>query len=119
MITFLNELPDNVVGIELTGEITRQQYDEVYPKVETLAQKQGQINYLVDMKTDFKNITAGVWFDDLKLALKHLSKWHKIAIITDEKIIDNLTEIFSFVFPGESKTFKHSEYDAAVAWVSS
>lgn len=118
MINFLKELPADVIGIELKGEITKEQYDQVYPKVERLAAKQNQINYLVKMETRLTDITAGVWWDDFKLALKHFNKWHRIAIVTDDKAVDNLADIFGFAYPGESKTFNLNQYSEAVKWVS-
>lgn len=33
--------------------------------------------------------TAGAWWDDFKLALKYITKWNKIAIVTDQKVIEN------------------------------
>lgn len=118
MIEFINGLPSNVVGISLTGEVTKVEYDRVYPEVEKLAEEKGEINYLVKVNTSLKNITAGVWWDDFKLALKHFSKWKKIAIVTDEKVIDNLADTLGFAYPGESKTFSLAAYDEAVDWVS-
>src|ERR1700756_976585 len=110
MIEFLNDMPQNVVGIGLKGEITKEQYDEVYPEVERMAGRQDKINYLIRIETPLKNITAGVWWDDLKLAIKHFSKWHRIAIVTDEEVIDKLADIFGFAYPGESKTFNLEQY---------
>lgn len=118
MIRFLNELPPDVVGIELTGEITKEQYDQVYPKIDELAKTRNEINYLLRVETPVKNITAGVWWDDFKLAMKHFKKWHRIAIVTDEKMVDNLADTFGFAYPGESKTFPLSAYTEAVNWVS-
>lgn len=118
MIRFLNELPEDVIGIELTGEITKEQYDQVNPKIEQLAKAHDEINYLIKVDIPLKNITTGVWWDDFKLAFKHFSKWHRIAIVTDEKMIDHLADTFGFAYPGESKTFSLSAYNEAVNWVS-
>lgn len=118
MIKFLKDLPANVTGIELTGEITKAQYDEVFPEIDRLAKREGEINYLVKLNTPLKNITAGVWWDDFKLAMRHFSKWHRMAIITNDKVIDKLADIFGFAFPGEAKTFGMAEYTEAVTWVS-
>lgn len=118
MITFLKELPANVTGIELSGEVTKAQYDEVFPEIDRLAKREGAINYLVKMSTPLKNVTAGAWWDDFKLAMKHFSKWHRIAIVTDDKVIDRLTDVFGFAYPGEAKTFTPAQYHEAVTWVS-
>lgn len=118
MIAFLKDLPANVTGIELTGEVTKAQYDEVFPEIDRLAKREGEINYLVKLNTPLKNLAAGVWWDDFKLALKHFSKWHRIAILTDEKVIGQLADVFGFAYPGEVKTFGMTAYGEAVTWVS-
>jgi hypothetical protein len=118
MIEFLNNLPGRVIGVILSGEVTKEQYDRVYPRIEELAKSEGEINYLVKVATPLKNITAGTWWDDFKLALKHFSKWRKVAIVTDEKMIDQLADALGFAYPGESKTFSLSQFDEAVKWVA-
>ncbi|MBK0378094.1 SpoIIAA family protein [Mucilaginibacter segetis] len=119
MIQLINNLPDNVVGFEVTGEVTKEQYEAtIVPRMDELAKRQGEINYLIVIKTDLTAFTPGVWFDDFKMALKHFSKWDKIAIVSDQDAIQKLTSIFGFAFPGDSKDFSLSEYDEAVSWVS-
>jgi hypothetical protein len=114
----MNDLPDTVVGIELTGKVTKDEYDKAYPEIEDLARREGEINYLVVVKTEIKNLTLGVWWDDFKLALKHITKWNKVAIVTDEKGIRNATDLLGFAYPGDSRSFTLNEMDEAKAWVS-
>lgn len=119
MIQFIKDLPENVVGIELNGEVTKEQYDTVYPEVEKLARREGEINYLIVVKTEIKNLTLGVWWDDFKLALKHITKWHKVAIVSDEHFIRNATDILGFAYPGDSKSFQLNELETAKQWITS
>lgn len=118
MIQLIAGLPQNVVGIELTGEVTKDEYDTVYPEVEKLAQREGEINYLIVVKTDINNLTLGVWWDDFKLALKHITKWHKVAIVSDQHLIRSATDIFGFAYPGDSKSFKLNDLGFAKQWVA-
>jgi L-rhamnose mutarotase len=118
MIKIMTDLPENVVGIELTGEVTKDEYDQVYPEVEKLAKREGEINYLVLLNTEFKNLTLGVWWDDFRLALKHYSKWNKIAVVSNEEGIRNATDIMGFVYPGESRSFALNELEQAKQWVA-
>ena len=118
MVQIMNNLPHNVLGIELTGSVTKEEYDSVYPEVEKLAEREGEINYLVLVKTEINNLTLGVWWDDFKLALKHITKWHKVAIVTDDKGIKNATDFFGFAYPGDSRSFTLDQLEEAKAWVS-
>jgi hypothetical protein len=119
MINFINELPEKVVGIEVTGDISKEEYDsKIVPRMNELANFKGEINYLIVLKTDIGGFDAGVWWDDFKLALNHFTKWNKVAIVTDHEMITTVTHMFGFVFPGEHKTFKLTEYNEALSWVS-
>lgn len=118
MIQFIDALPENVIGIRLVGEITKEQYDTVYAKVEGQATKNDEINYLVVVDTTVGNIKAGVWWDDFKLAIKHFGQWHKLAIVSDDSTISKITETWGGIYPGESKAFSTVNIDEAVHWVS-
>eukprot|EP01037_Dinobryon_pediforme_P009407 gene9407-9487_t len=117
MINFINHLPEKVIGIEVTSDITKEEYDvKVVPKMNELANTQGEINYLIVLKTDISAFDAGVWWDDFKMALNHFTKWNKVAIVTDHEMIKTVTHLFGFAFPGEHKTFKLAEYENALTW---
>jgi hypothetical protein len=119
MLKFLENLPENTIAIEVSGDVTKDQYEAlVVPKMDELAKRQGEINYVVVLKSGLGSFTAGVWWDDFKMALAHLGKWRKVAIVTDEKIVENVTKIFGFAFPGDHRVFKLSKQDQAIAWAS-
>lgn len=119
MIRLLDNLPPNVVGIEVDGEVTRDEYDTIVePNINKLAESQQSLNYIVVLKSGLGSFTAGVWWEDFKLALKHYTKWNKVAIVTDEQSVRTLTNLFGFGFPGKHKIFNLNGFDNAVFWVS-
>jgi len=118
MIQILKHLPESVVGVELSGEVTKKEYDTVFPEVEKLLKREGRINYLVVIKTPLSQLTLGVWWDDFKLALKHYNKWERVAIITDEEGISSAANFFDIAYPGDMKTFRLNEFEQAVKWVA-
>ncbi|MFI5161526.1 MAG: STAS/SEC14 domain-containing protein [Sphingobacteriales bacterium] len=119
MLQFINDLPDDVVGIRATGEVDKDDYERVLiPRMEELAKRQGEINYLLVLETDVQNFTIASWFEDFKLGLKNFSKWNKIAVVTDQASVEWFSDVFSHFIPGESRGYKLSELDEAIAWVS-
>lgn len=119
MLQFINDLPDYVVGIHATGEVTRNDYERVLlPKIDELLKRQHEINYLLVLETSVQNFTAGSWWEDLKMGLKNFTKWNKIAIVTDQKSVERLSDAFRFFIPGKSKGFSLSELDKAIKWIS-
>lgn len=119
MITKMNGIPDYVAGFTATGEVTKKDYtDVVFPEVERVLNKHGHIHFLLELETSAGNLTAGAWMSDAMIGLKHLTKWKKMAIVSDQNAVEKITDIISPIMPGESKGFNLSELDEAKEWVS-
>jgi len=119
MIYQIIDLPSNMVGFKASWEVTKEDFEEVViPCVQKLVEKTGHLNYLLVLNTSVKNFTMGAWFKDAMMGIRNLSKWKRAAIVTDSKAIHYFTTVFSFVMPGEFRTFTHDEMQAAIDWVS-
>lgn len=119
MLQFINDLPSHVVGIRATGEVSKDDYDKVLiPRLNELVERQGEINYLLVLETDVSNFSVGAWWEDFMLGLKNFTKWHRIAIVSDQKGVEWVTDALSAVIPGKSKGFPLSELQNAITWVS-
>jgi hypothetical protein len=119
MLSKLENLPDHVVGIEATGEVTKQDFDKVLiPAIDELSNRTGTINYILVLNTAVKNFTAGAWWKDVVVGLKNFTNWNRIAIVTDEKGVEKFSDIFGYFVPGDSKGFKLSELEEAKKWVA-
>jgi hypothetical protein len=119
MIHQLQNLPTNIVGFKATGEITEADFtNTVMPNVQALIDNTDQLNYLLVLDTSLKNFTIGAWMKDAIMGIKHLTKWNRAAIVSDEATIRNFTNFFSYLMPGEFKGFEHIELQQAIDWVS-
>lgn len=119
MITYLKHLPGNVAGFRATGQVTETDFTStVIPKVEQLVRATGKLNYILVLDTSIRNFSAGAWFKDAVMGLKHLIKWNRAAIVTDVDGIRLFTNMFSIFMPGEFKGFEHKDLQAAIDWVS-
>lgn len=120
MLQFIKDMPEHVVGIHAVGEVSKDDYDKVLaPRLDELVAKQGEINYLLVLENNaLTDFTAGAWFDELKMGLKHFTKWNKIAVVTDQKGVEWFTNTFKIIIPGNSKGFPLDKLDEAVAWIS-
>lgn len=119
MLTIMNDLPPHVLGIRATGAVTKQDFDEVLkPALNALVKRTGKINYLLLLETTVSNFTLGAWVDDLGIGLKHFTRWNRIAVVTNEKLVEKFSDAFGWVVPGESKGFTLSELASAKEWVS-
>jgi len=112
-------LPSNVVGFRATGNVTREDFEQVVmPEVERLIKKTGKLNYLLILDTPLKEFTFGAWMQDVLLGIRHLTQWNRAAIITDSSGLQHFTQIFSALMPGEFRGFDKLDIDVAVDWVS-
>jgi len=120
MIELIKDIPDYVAGFTAIGTVTKDDYTNiVFPQLERVIAKHGHIHFLLVLDTSAGNFTAGAWMSDALAGLKHLSKWKKMAIVSDQKMVEKITNIISPLIPGESKGFTQAELPAAIQWVSS
>lgn len=120
MISVIDSAPSNVAAFRAIGEVDKDDYKTVViPVIDKLLQKQDKINFLLVLDTKMKNFTAGAILSDLGVGLKHFTKWHKMAIVSESEAINKFTDIFSYIAPGEAKGFTHEQLKLAEEWVSS
>jgi hypothetical protein len=119
MITYIENLPENMVGFRATGEVDERDFTEVVmPKVKELVERTNNLNYMLVLDTSIKNFSMGAWFKDVVLGIKYITKWNKAAIVTETEGIITFTEMFSILSPGEFKGFEHKDMQAAIDWCS-
>lgn len=118
MITQIPNLPSNMVGFHSSGEVTKDDYDIVKDKVAALVDKTGKLNYLFFLDNSPKDFTPGAWFQDALLGINNITKWNRIAIVSDSESVIKFTDSFSHVMPGEYRGFHKPQYQEAVDWVS-
>jgi len=117
MISELSGLPSGVIGFEASGKIAAEDYrDVVLPAVEQAA-KAGDVRFVIVMR-DFDGMSGGAVWQDLKVGIEHLRAWKRIALVTDIGWMSDLTDLFGWMTPGESKTFPLAEKDRAIQWVA-
>lgn len=119
MITQLKDIPNTMVGFRASGEVTRDDFDQVIlPAVAELVQRTDELNYLLVLDTPLKNFTLSAWIKDALLGLNNLTKWNRCAIVSDSDGINSFTNLFGKVMPGEFKGFKPALLNEAIDWVS-
>jgi hypothetical protein len=119
MVQTINDLPPHVIGFCATGKVTKEDYEKVLmPDVDKQSKLFKKINFLLLIDTDISNYTFGAWVDDALVGLKHLTHWHKVAIVSHYDSIKKITDIFGHLVPGEYKGFKTEELEEAKKWVA-
>lgn len=117
MITLIPDVPENIAAFKANGEITKEDFENlVFPHVKAKVNTFNELNYLLYLDTDLDQFTFGAWFQDALLGLKNITKWNRAVIVTDKKGVQNFTDIFSVLMPGEFKSFPKEDLANAIFW---
>jgi hypothetical protein len=68
---------------------------------------------------DFAGIDPGAMWEDFKVGMEHLTRWERVAVVTDVEWIKQTIRFFSFLMPGTMKLFPTSEATQAREWIAS
>jgi SpoIIAA-like len=119
MITIMPNLPDYVLGIIASGQVTATDYASVViPEVERLLKAHERIRLLYQIGDDVSGFTSGAMWEDMKLGLGRLNRWERIALVTDITWIANATSVFGMILPCPVKVFPVRDRAEAEAWIA-
>lgn len=119
MIQILAGFPDNVVAAAAHGVVTKQDYrDTLVPPVELALRRYPKIRFYYDLGAQFFRMEPGAMWEDFKIGVEHLSRWERVAIVTDVEWVRHATNLFRFMMPGEVRIFATSETTAAREWIT-
>lgn len=118
MLEKISDVPSFVAAFKAIGEVTKGDYESILvPEIERVDKQHGHIHFLMVLDTPVKNFSMAAWIQDAWQGLKHYRGWKKVAIVTDEKGIEKMTDVFSAVIPGKAKGFTLNQLNDAKAWV--
>ncbi|WP_042374189.1 STAS/SEC14 domain-containing protein [Streptacidiphilus neutrinimicus] len=117
MIEKLENLPEGVIGFKIHSRLSGEDYEQVLSPALASAAEAGPIRCVLVIE-EFHGMTADALKDDVKLGLEHLRGWKRIAVVTDIAWIGNLTNLFGWMIPGETKVFPLSSLPSATAWAA-
>ncbi len=119
MIEILADFPDNVVAASAHGVVSRRDYqDNLVPRVELTLKRHPKIRCYYELGREFSGMEAGAMWEDFKIGVEHLSRWERVAVVTDVDWIRHAVNIFRFLMTGELRVFAVSEAAAAREWIT-
>ncbi len=57
-------------------------------------------------------------WEDFSIGMEHLSRWERIAVVTDVEWIRLAVHAFGFLMPGKVRIFPVKEATGARAWIA-
>jgi hypothetical protein len=120
MLEPIPDLPANVVGVVAKGEVTSDDYERtLVPAVERVLETSDKVRLVYVLGEDFTGYGGGAMLDDAKLGLGHLTKWERIAFVSDRSWVRHTVSLVGYLMPGEVKVFELDQQADAIAWITS
>ncbi len=119
MLKLLTDFPSNVVAAMAHGTVTKQDYEDILvPRVLLALKQHPKIRCYYELGSQFSSMEAGAIWEDFKIGVEHLTRWERVAIVTDVEWIKHAANIFRFLMPGEIRVFPTSAATAARSWIT-
>lgn len=118
MIESIDSFPDNVVAVIAKGQVTKQDYEKVLiPKVEAALKRHERISLYYELGAEFSGVDSGAAWEDIKVGVEHLTRWERMAVVTDVDWIRHLMSAFRVFMPGRLRVFPTAKTADARAWI--
>ena len=118
MIKILDGFPEATVAVACEGHITRQDYEKVLvPRMNEALAGHEKVRIYYEIGPSFSGFEAGAIWEDTKVGLGHLSRYERMALITDVAWIRLAVGAFRFLMPGRLRLFGTSQANEARAWI--
>jgi SpoIIAA-like len=118
MIENIEAFPDNVIALVAKGQVTKKDYQEVViPRVESALKKHTRVRLYYELGSQFSGIDPGAMWEDLKVGVEHLTRWERVALVTDLDWIRHMVNAFRFIMPGQLRVFPTAQAAEARAWI--
>ena len=116
MLRYQEDAVTGVAEIEISGRVSREEFDRVAEKLEALIAKHDQIRVL-EILHDFEGMDVGAFWEDLKFSLRHMQDFSRCAVVSDQKWVDLWTQILSPLIRCEVEYFEPDKMREARAWL--
>lgn len=117
MIDILNlSDKENVLDVKVTGNLSKEDYETLNPRIEDKINRHGKINMLFELE-DVDMAGIGSMWEELKFNAKHSDDINKIAIVGDQTSENILANLKKPMTSAETKFFKKKDRDAAIQWI--
>ncbi|HEX5938914.1 MAG TPA: STAS/SEC14 domain-containing protein [Dehalococcoidia bacterium] len=111
--------PDGVLAFRAVGKVEATDYQNVLaPAIESAAADQDKLRLVYVLGPELEGYSAGASWQDAKLGVGHLTKWERVAVVTDHSVMADAIRALGILMPGEVKVFPVAGLDAAMTWAA-
>lgn len=122
MIELLAEMPEGVIGLQVSGRLSGAELKDIRPTFEALVESGQDIRIVEVIRADYEGFGPGGLLEDLKLGFgavyPHRGAFKRIAIVTDADWVRHALHALAWLIPGESAVFGLDELGRAAQWAA-
>jgi hypothetical protein len=111
------EMGGKILAVNLSGKLTKEDYEHFVPAVERLIGQFGKVRVLCHMH-DFHGWTMGALWEDFKFDLKHFRDIERLAFVGDRKWEKGMASFCKPFTAARIQYFDESKTDEARAWIA-
>lgn len=121
MIELLPDMPENVIGIRVSGRLRGDELRDFKPEIERVLQT-GEVRIVEVIAPDYEGFGPGGFLEDVKLGLgtvlPHHGAFKRIAVVSDKDWVAHVLHAVAWMVPGEFAMFSLDELDSAAQWAA-
>jgi len=120
MLQKLKDLPYGIEGISAVGQVTKEDYEQVFEPILDNARSNGRrVRFLYEFGPEFEGFTAGGAWEEVKVGLSSMKSFEGCAVVSDVKWIREATLPIAFLLPCPLRVFSNEQRGEASDWLQS
>ena len=114
MLELIEGLPGNIVGIAVSGRLTKQDCDDILaPAIAKSLRRHDKIRLYYELNSRF----PGAAWDEIELGLEQATRCERVAIVTDIGWVRLTVKALRFLIPSEIRVFATVQADEGRSWI--
>jgi hypothetical protein len=119
MFTPIEALPEDVLGLEAHGRITRAETLKILlPRIDSAGRSGAKVRLLYVAAADFDGYADGAVLDEAVFGTRNFNSFERIAYVGEEGRYTRAVEALNGLMPTALRRFAASEIDKAKRWIS-
>lgn len=115
MLSVKTDEATGVVELEVDGTVEHGEYDAAVAALEAAIARDGKAR-VVEIVRSFTGMDASLWWHDVTWGFSNISKFARVAVVTDSGWIGPLTRAVAALMPSEVRVFGLADLEEARAW---
>lgn len=103
--------------VHVSGKLSKEDYAELGPKVESLIKEHGKIRILFEMH-DFHGWEMSALWEDIKFDIKHFKDVERLAFVGEKKWQEGMTKFCGPFTTATIRYFDHADIAEARTWLA-